>query len=96
LAGVDCSPVTPAIRLLDELRRAHPERSLKEIWRQIYRERYLEYTTLPLIERRSEEDQLHRQVCWRLYARRRRRRQKTGKTVMLLFVFWICAPAPNR
>jgi hypothetical protein len=74
-------PVTSAIQLRDELRRAHPEKSLREIWRQIYRAVIPLYDALPLIERRAEEDRLHRQVRWRLAARRRRRRKAyAGKT----------------
>ena len=64
--------VTAAIRLRDELQRLHPEKSHKEIWREIYRCMIPEYEILPAIERRAAKDQLRRQVRWRLRARRRR------------------------
>lgn len=63
--------VTAAIRLRDKLRKAHPRKSMKWIWRQIYRRLIPGHRTLPMIERRMAEDRLRRQVGWRLYARRR-------------------------
>jgi len=72
-----CAMVSAAISLREELRRLHPERSHKEIWREIYRRVIPEYETLPVIERRASQDQLHRRVYWRLRARRRRQRGKS-------------------
>jgi hypothetical protein len=66
--------VTDAIRLLAKLRRSHPDKSHKEIWRQIYREIIPRYDDLLRIERLAEEHQLHSRVCGRLYKRRRARR----------------------
>jgi hypothetical protein len=63
--------VTAAVRLREELRRTRPEMTAKEIWREIYRSLIPQYGTLRAIERRAVEDQLHRQVRWRIYARRR-------------------------
>jgi hypothetical protein len=67
--------VSQAINLREELRRTHPEMNAKEIWREIYRRVIPQYATLTdAIERRAAQDQLRRQVCWRLGARRRRQR----------------------
>ena len=63
--------VTAAIWMRDELRRAHPEKPLKWIWRQLYPRLITGYGALPRIERRAEEERLRLQVRWRLYARRR-------------------------
>jgi hypothetical protein len=48
--------------------------SSEDIWQVIYPAVIPEYDHLPPIERRTEQDRLHRQVRWRLYARRRGRR----------------------
>src|SRR5215469_4463570 len=66
--------VTAAIRLRDELRRAHPEKPIKWIWRQLYPRLIQGYGTLPEIERRAAEERLRLQTRWRLYARRRTRK----------------------
>jgi hypothetical protein len=63
--------VTAAIRLRDELRRAHPKEPIKWIWRQLYPRLIPGYGKLPRIERRAAEERLRLQVRWRLYARRR-------------------------
>jgi hypothetical protein len=70
--------VTAAIRLLHDLRRIHPEKPAKEIWKEIYRRLIPNYARLSFIERRTAEQQLHQQVRWRLSARRRRRARLRG------------------
>jgi hypothetical protein len=67
--------VTEAISMLDKLRRAHPGKPIKWIWRQIYPRLISSYGALPLIKRRAEEEHLRLQVRWRLYARRRTLRE---------------------
>jgi hypothetical protein len=66
--------VSEAIRLRDEVKRLHPELSLKQIWRMIYPDVIPNYCSLPPPERRDAEDQLRRRTHWRLAARRRRQR----------------------
>jgi hypothetical protein len=63
--------VTAAIRLRDKLRRSHPNKSAKWVWRRIYLAVIPGYDTLPLPERQTAEDWLRSRVRWRLYARRR-------------------------
>ena len=66
--------VTAAIRLRAELRRSHPQKSHKQIWREVYRKIIPRYGDLPLLERLAAEHQLHSRVHWRMNARRRARR----------------------
>jgi hypothetical protein len=70
--------VTAAIHMRDQLRLSQPGKPMKEIWREIYRTLISGYDALPPIERRTERDRLHRQVRWRLYARRRGRKLRGG------------------
>jgi hypothetical protein len=72
--------VTAAIMRREELRRAHPEQSIKWIWRQLYPRLIPGYGALTRIERRAAEERLRLQVRWRLYARRRTPR-KTPRAV---------------
>lgn len=64
--------VTVAIQLHREIERSHPERSAKEIWAEIYARVIPNWETLSVVQRREEADQLHRQVRWRIGARRKR------------------------
>ena len=66
--------VTAAIRLRQEIKRQHPERPDKEIWREVYPETIPNYHGLRPPERRDAQDRLRQQVRWRLSARRRRQR----------------------
>ena len=72
--------VTAAIRLHVEIRRSHPERSHKEIWKEIYPRVIPGWQNLSVIERQTEADRLHRQAQWRIAARRKRRRWQRRKT----------------
>ena len=65
---------TAAIRLRQEIKRRHPERPDKEIWREVYPETIPNYHGLRPPERRDAQDRLRQQVRWRLSARRRRQR----------------------
>ena len=69
--------VTKAIRAREEARRLHPERSQKQIWREVYPAVIPNYHSLPPPERRDAQDWLRQRVHWRLSARRRRQRMKT-------------------
>jgi hypothetical protein len=73
--------VTAAIRLHNELTQSFPERSSKEVWREVYRVVVPRWDALSPIERRSEADRLHRRVRWRLAAARKRARRarRNGK-----------------
>jgi hypothetical protein len=71
--------VTAAIRLLEKLRRLHPDRSHKEIWREIYRRVIPKHENLPAIERREAKHELRERVRWRLEIRRRRQRARQSK-----------------
>jgi hypothetical protein len=72
--------VTAAIEMLAALRRAHPKKSAKWRWRQIYPRLIPGYGALTRIERRTEEERLRLQVRWRLYARRRTPRENSTPT----------------
>jgi hypothetical protein len=68
--------VTAAIWLRAKLRRSHPERSHKQIWREVYEQIIPRYGELPVIERLDAEHQLRQRVRWRLYGRARSRRAR--------------------
>jgi hypothetical protein len=68
--------VTEAARLLAVLRQSHPKWPAKRIWREIYARCIAGWNAMGTSERRAEAFLLHSRVRWRLYARKRRARQK--------------------
>jgi hypothetical protein len=62
--------VTRAAKMLDELRRLHPGKPSRDLWRRIYPAVIEGYDSMNKLERRDAARELCRRVGWRRRARR--------------------------
>jgi hypothetical protein len=65
--------VTDALKMLDELRHAHPGKPARILWRSIYPVVIQDFYSLDKVERRAAQQELRDRTRWRRWGRRRSR-----------------------